>query len=96
MDKYGFLPPTAPSLVIARETYMPYSLLYGLPQTMLQRLQRVQNYAARHTKTYDRVTLVQQHLNWLPVCMPPTYKVLLYSVMHDQAPCNLAELLTLR
>ena len=37
-------------------------------------------------------------LHWLPICVRPTYKVLLfvYSVMHEQAPCYLAELLSRR
>ena len=77
------------------------SLLYGLPQTTLQRLQPVQNCAARfvcRTKKYDHITAVLQHLHLLPMCVRPTYNVLLfaYSVMHDQAPCYLAELLTRR
>ena len=49
------------------------------------------------TKKYDRITPVLQHLLWLPICVRPTYKVLVFAdaVMHDQAPCYLAELLTL-
>ena len=49
-------------------------------------------------RKYDRITPVLQHLHWLPICVRPTYKVLLfaYSVMHDQAPCYLAELLSRR
>ena len=77
------------------------ALLYGLPQTTLQRLPRVKNCAARivsRTRKYDHITTVLQHLHWLPICVRPTYKVLLfvYSVTHDQAPCYLAELLSPR
>ena len=77
------------------------ALLYGLLQTTLHRLQHVQNCAARlisHTRKYDHITPVLQHLHWLPICVCLTYKVLLfaYSVMHDQAPCYLAELLSRR
>ena len=77
------------------------SLLYGLPQITLQRLQCVQNCAARlvsRTRKFDHITLVLQHLHWLPICVRPTYKVFLfaYSVMHDQAPCYIAELLSHR
>ena len=77
------------------------ALLYGLPQTTLQRLQRVQNCAARlvsRNRKYDHITPVLQHLHWLPICVRPTYKVLMfvYSVMHEQAPCYLAELLSRR
>ena len=65
------------------------ALLYSLPQTTLQRLQRVQNY---------HMTPVLQHLHLLPIYVRPTYKVLLfaYSVIHDQAPRYLAELLSRR
>ena len=85
-------------IVTARLDYAN-ALLYGLPQTTLQCLQRVQNCAARlvsRTRKYDHITPVLQHLHWLPICVRPTYKVLLfvYSVMHEQAPCYLAELLS--
>ena len=82
------------ALVTARLDYAN-ALLYGLPQTTLQRLQRVQNCAAR---LVSHITPVLQHLHWLPICVRPTYKVLLfvYSVMHEQAPCYLAELLSRR
>ena len=85
------------ALVTARLDYAN-ALLYGLPQTTLQRLQRVQNCAARlvsRTRKYDHITPV---LHWLPICVRPTYKVLMfvYSVMHEQAPCYLAELLSRR
>ena len=88
------------ALVTARLDYAN-ALLYGLPQTTLQRLQRVQNCAARlvsRTRKYDHITPVLQHLHWLPICVRPTYKVLMfvYSVMHEQAPCYLAELLSRR
>ena len=88
------------ALVPARLDYAN-AMLYGLPQTMLQHLQRVQNCTARlvsRTRKYDHITPVLQHLHWLPICVRPTYKVLLfaYSVMHDQAPCYLAELLSRR
>ena len=50
------------------------------------------------TKKYDRITPVLEHLVWLTICVRPTYTVLLfaYSLMYDQAPCYLAELLSRR
>ena len=50
------------------------------------------------TRKYDHITPVLQHLHWLPICVRPTYKVLMvvYSDMHEQAPCYLAELLSRR
>ncbi len=88
------------ALVTARLDYAN-ALLYGLPQRTRQRLQRVQNCAARlvsRTGKYDHITPVLQHLHWLPISVRPTYKVLLfaYSVMHDQAPCYLEKLLSRR
>ena len=88
------------AFVTARLDYAN-SLLYGLPQTTLLRLQRVQNCAARlvsRTRKYDHITPVLQHLHWLPICVRPTYKVLVfaYSVMHDQALCYPVELLSRR
>ena len=74
------------------------ALLYGLPQTMLKRLQRVQNCAARlicRRKKHDHVTPLLKELHWLPINVRPTYKLLTiaYSVMHGLAPEYLAELL---
>ena len=74
------------------------ALLYGLPQTMLKRLQRVQNCAARlicRRKKHDHVTPLLKELHWLTIHVRPTYKLLTiaYSVMHGLAPKYLAELL---
>ena len=79
--------------------YYANALLYGLPQTKLQRLQRVQICTARlvcRTRKYDHITPVLQHLHRLPVCVRSTCKVLVfvYSMMDNQALCCLAELLT--
>ena len=68
------------ALVIARLDYAK-SLLYGLPQTTLQRLQRLQKCAARlvcRTRKYDQIRPVRHHLHWLPICVRPTYEVLVF------------------
>ena len=88
------------ALVTSRIDYCN-SLLYGLPQTVVQRLQRVQNCAARivsRTKKYDHITPVLQKVHWLPTCLRPTYKtlVLTYTVLKGLAPNYLQELLKLR
>ena len=76
----------------------PRLLLYGPPQTMLKRLQRVQNCAARlicRRKKHGHVTPLLKELHWLPIHVRPIYKLLTiaYSVMHGLAPEYLAELL---
>ena len=56
------------------------SLLYGLPQHLLSRLQTIQNTAARvvtHTWKFDHVTPVLKQLHLLPVCYCIVYKILL-------------------
>ena len=48
----------------------------------IQRLQRLQNYAARLVfllRKYDRISLYRKELHWLPVKQRTQYKVLLYT-----------------
>ena len=56
------------------------SLLHNIPQYQLNRLQPLQNAAARLvtlTKRYDHISPVLKSLHWLPVCDRITFKVLL-------------------
>jgi hypothetical protein len=74
------------------------SLLYGTPDNLISRLQRVQNTAARilaQTRKYDHITPVLQKLHWLPVRKRIDYKILLltYRCLNGQAPIYLSELL---
>ncbi|KAG1924644.1 hypothetical protein F2P79_026034, partial [Pimephales promelas] len=74
------------------------SLLYGLPTNQLQKLQYIQNSAARlltHTKSREHITPVLQQLHWLPVRYRIQYKLLLltYKSLHSLAPSYLTELL---
>ena len=85
------------ALVTSRLDYCT-ALLYELPETMLKRLQRVQNCAARlicRRKKHDHVTPLLKELHWLPIHVRPTYKLLTiaYSLMHGLAPEYLPELL---
>ena len=53
---------------------------YGLPKGQLQKLQRVQNAAARlitNTRKYAHITPVLKSLHWLPVEQRLIYKILL-------------------
>ena len=59
---------------------MIYALLYGLPKGQLQKLQRVQNAAARlvtNTRKYAHITPVLKSLHWLPVEQHLKYTILL-------------------
>jgi len=58
------------------------ALLYGLPSTLMTRLQKVQNYSARLvTRTHKRehITPVLNSLYWLPVIYRSQYKILVYT-----------------
>ena len=74
------------------------ALLYGVPDCKLQRLQRMQNIAARivsRTSKYDHITPVLKELHWLPVRERILFKVLLmvYNCVHGNAPIYLKELI---
>ena len=58
------------------------SLLAELPQYLLDRVQWVQNAAARFfscTRKYDRITPVLRELHWLPVKQRIIFKILLFT-----------------
>jgi hypothetical protein len=67
------------------------SLLVGLPQNTLSRLQAVQNAAARlltGSKKRDHITPVLHDLRWLPVTARINYKIILltFKALHGLAP----------
>ena len=74
------------------------SLLYGLPDSHIAKLQRIQNSAARlvtRTRFHDHITPVLQKLHWLPVRYCIMYKslILTYKCIHGFAPLYLQELI---
>ena len=74
------------------------SLLYGLPQHIISRLQSIQNTTARvvtRTRKFDHITPVLKHLHWLPVRYRIVFKTLLlvYKALNITAPSYISELL---
>ena len=74
------------------------SLLFGVPDYLIQRLQRIQNQSAKLIlckKKFDHATPLLKELHWLPVTQRLDYKILLltYKCIHNQAPIYLSSLL---
>ena len=77
------------------------SLLYGLPTYMMNKLQTIQNAAARFvtfTKKTEHITPVLCKLRWLPVQYRIIFEVLLlvYKGLNGLAPAYISELLHYR
>ena len=77
------------------------SLLYGVPNCHLHKLQRVQNAAARllfEESKYCHVTPLLKSLHWLPVKYRIIFKVLLitFKAIHGLAPVSISELISIR
>ena len=77
------------------------SLLYGLPACQLQKLQRVQNSAARlvfEESKFCHITPLLKSLHWLPVKYRIDFKVLLltFKAIHGLAPPYISELISVK
>ena len=73
------------------------SLYIGINTTQIQRLQRLQNSAARvvtRTRPTDHITPVLRALHWLPVPQRIEFKVLIltFKALHGLAPAYLCDL----
>lgn len=85
------------ALVLSKLDYCNV-LLYGVPDCLLNKLQRVQNHAARlitGTHKYDHITPALYSLHWLPVEQRITYKLLLltFKALNGLAPEYICDLL---
>ena len=94
------------SYVMSRLDYCN-ALLYGAPKYQLDRLQKVQNYAARViarvpkycriTKKHINITPTLAALHWLPIKQRVQYKIALYVYkgLHGLAPSYISDMLVL-
>ena len=74
------------------------SLLHGLPDLDLNKLQRIQNSAARMltgSKMRDHIQPILRQLHWLPLKFWINYKILLvtFKALNGQAPSYISDLL---
>ena len=74
------------------------SLLVGLPETVIRKLQLIQNQAAKivtRKKKYDHVTPILKELHWLPIKMRIKFKVCLltFKSLHGLAPKYVSDML---
>jgi hypothetical protein len=74
------------------------SLLIGLPNYLITKLQFVQNHAAKivmKKKKFDHVTPLLKELHWLPIVYRIQFKILLltFKCLHGKAPMYLSSLL---
>ena len=77
------------------------SLLYGLPNSQINQLQRVQNSCARlicNAYKYCHITRYLINLHWLPVRFRIDLNILLiiYKILNGLAPLYLRQLITKR
>ena len=72
------------------------TLLYGLPDKLLDRLQLVQSKAARmvrRVKKHDHITPHLIALHWLPIKSRIVFLVLTFHCLHGSTPAYLSELI---
>lgn len=75
------------------------SILHGLPDKLLDKLQLVQNTAARlitRAKRQEHITPILNELHWLPVRSRIMYKLMLitFKALHGAAPSYIMDLLS--
>ena len=85
------------SLITSHLDYVN-SVMYGMPQFLFDKLQRLQNNAARLVlglRKYDRISQSLRDLHWLPVRERVQFKILLliFKVLQNKAPVYLTDLI---
>ena len=85
------------SLVVSRLDYAN-ALLFGITDVLIDKLQRMQNYAARLVVRCDRrdhITPILKKLHWLPVKQRVTYKIILltFRALNGLAPIYIVDML---
>ena len=88
------------SLVLSHIDYCN-SILYGLPNCDLDKLQRVQNCAAKlvlNQSKYSSATAALRELHWLPIRQRIKYKLacMVFRCLHNSAPSYLVDLLQMK
>ena len=86
------------SLISSRLDYCN-SLLYGISESLIYKLQKIQNMAAKivtNHRKFDHVTPLLRGLHWLPVKFRINYKVLLitYKALNGKAPSYISDMIT--
>ena len=74
------------------------SLLFGLPDKHIKKLQRLQNAAARLTPRFCHITPVLHTLHWLPIRFRIEFKmfVIIFKSIHGLSPVYISNLISIR
>ena len=88
------------ALITSRVDYCN-SLLYGLPATQLNKIQRLLNAAARlvcRSPRYCHITPIMYNLHWIPVNLRIRFKVPLFvfKAIHGIAPSYISDLILVK